>query len=235
MGANEWRAEEVWPPPDAETMTMFLRSGGRANTLNGDGALSADPPASGEPSDHFLYNPANPVPTVGGAHLGGVPTIFEVGVQDQRGVESRGDVLVYTSDPLERDTEVTGYVTLDLWAVTTAADTDWTAKLVDVHPNGQAQNVCDGILRASYRDSLESPSPIQAGEVYRYRVDVGPTAMLFRKGHQIRLEVSSSNFPAYARYTGSPHDQSSDMSPSTQTVLHDADHPSALNLPVVKR
>ena len=235
MGANEWRAEEVWPPPDAETMTLFLHSGGRANTLNGDGTLSADPPGSGEPSDHFLYNPANPVPTVGGAHLGAVPTIFEVGVQDQRGVESRGDVLVYTSAPLERDTEVTGYVTLDLWAATTGADTDWTGKLVDVHPDGKAQNVCDGILRASYRDSLESPSPIQTGEAYRYRVEVGPTAMLFRKGHQIRLEVSSSNFPAYARYTGSPHDQSDNMGPSTQTVLHDADHPSALQLPVVQR
>ena len=158
-----------------------------------------------------------------------------MGVQDQRGVESRGDVLVYTSAPLERDTEVMGYVTLDLWAATTADDTDWTAKLVDVHPDGSALNVCDGILRASYRDSLESPSPVQAGEVCRFSVDVGPTAMLFRKGHQIRLEISSSNFPAYARYTGSPHDKSGDMSPATQTVLHDADHPSALQLPVVRR
>ena len=235
MGANEWRAEEVWPPPDAETMTLFLRSGGRANTLNGDGTLSADPPSVLESPDHFLYNPANPVPTVGGAHLGGVPTLFEVGVQDQRVVEARGDVLVYTSAPLESDTEVTGYVTLDLWAATSADDTDWTAKLVDVHPDGSALNVCDGILRASYKDSLESPSPIQANEVCRYRVDVGPTAMLFRKGHQIRLEVSSSNFPAYARYTGSPHDKSADMSPATQTVLHDAEHPSALQLPVVRR
>ena len=235
MGANEWRAEEVWPPPDAETMTLFLRSGGRANTLNGDGTLSADPPAASEGSDHFLYNPANPVPTVGGAHLGGVITIFDVGVQDQRAVEARGDVLVYTSEPLECDTEVTGYVTLDLWAATTAVDTDWTAKLVDVHPDGSALNVCDGILRASYRNSLESPSPIQADEAYRYRVEVGPTAMLFRRGHQIRLEVSSSNFPAYARYTGSPHDQSAEMAPSTQTVLHDADYPSALLLPIVRR
>ena len=235
MGANEWRAEEVWPPPDAETMTLFLRSGGRANTLNGDGTLSEDPPSASESSDHFLYNPANPVQTVGGAHLGGVPTIFNVGVQDQRVVEARGDVLVYTSGPLERDTEVTGYVTLDLWAATTGEDTDWTAKLVDVHPDGSALNVCDGILRASYRSSLESPSPVQAGEVCRLSMDVAPTAMLFRKGHQIRLEVSSSNFPAYARYTGAPHDQSADMTPSTQTVLHDADHPSALLLPVVRR
>ncbi len=235
MGANEWRAEEAWPPPDAETMTLFLRSGGRANTLNGDGELSADPPAVSESPDHFLYNPANPVPTNGGAHLGGVPTLFQVGVQDQRGVESRGDVLVYTSEPLERDTEVTGYVTLDLWAATTAEDTDWTGKLVDVHPDGRTLNVCDGILRASYRDSLETPSPVKPGEVCQFRVEVGPTAMLFRKGHRIRLEVSSSNFPAYARHTGSPHDQSAEMTPSTQTVLHDANHPSALQLPVLRR
>ncbi len=235
MGANQWRKEEVWPPPDAETMTMFLRSGGRANTLNGDGCLSLDPPSAGEPPDHFLYNPANPVPTYGGAHLGGAPTVFEVGVQDQRAVEARGDVLVYTSDPLERDTEVTGHVALDLWAVTSASEADWTAKLVDVHPDSRALNVCDGILRASFRESLESPSPIQRGEAYLYHVDVGPTSMLFRKGHRIRLEVSSSNFPAYARCTGRPHHLSADMSPATHTVLHDAERQSALRLPVVRR
>ena len=235
MGANQWRGEEVWPPADAETMTLFLRSGGSANTLNGDGALSADPPSPTESPDRFVYDPADPAPTYGGAHLGGTVTIFEVGVQDQRAVEAREDVLVYTSEPLERDTEVVGYVTLDLWAVTSAEDADWTGKLVDVHPDGRAQNVCDGILRASCRDSLESPSPIQPGEAYRYRIDVGPTAMLFRKSHSIRLEVSSSNFPAYARYTGSPHDTAADLTPATQTILHDADHPSALELPVVRR
>ncbi len=235
MGRNEWRAEEAWPPPDAETMTLFLRSDGRANTLNGDGALSVDPPGESEAADRFLYNPLNPVPTHGGAHLGGIPTVFEVGAQDQRAVEGRGDVLVYTSAPLERDTEVVGNVTLDLWAATTASDTDWTAKLVDVHPDGLAINVCDGILRASYRESLESPSPIRPGVAYRYRVDVGPTAMLFRKGHRIRLEVSSSNFPAFARHTGAPHDEAVDLTPAMQTVLHDAGHPSALALPVVRR
>ncbi|MYA61875.1 MAG: CocE/NonD family hydrolase [Dehalococcoidia bacterium] len=235
MGANEWRAEESWPPPDAEPMTLFLRSGGRANTLNGDGALSLDAPSESESPDRFTYDPSNPVPTHGGAHLGGIVSVFEVGVQDQRAIEAREEVLAYTSEPLERDTEVTGHVELELWAVTSVTDTDWTAKLVDVHPDGQARNVCDGILRASFRDSLESPSPIQPGEAYRYNVDVGPTAMLFRKGHCIRLEVSSSNFPAYARNTGSPHHQSSDLTPATQTVLHDASHPSHLTLPVVRR
>ena len=182
MGANEWRAEERWPLPDAETMTLFLRSGGGANTLNGDGSLSADPPGASESPDRFTYDPANPVPTHGGAHLAGIPGVFEVGVQDQRGVESREDVLVYTSAPLERDTEVTGHVTLDLWAATEARDTHWTAKLVDVHPDGRALNICDGILRAAGRDSLESPSPVNPGEAYLYSLDVGPTSMVFRKG-----------------------------------------------------
>ena len=235
MGANEWRAEERWPIPDAETMTLFLRSGGGANTLNGDGSLSADPPGASESPDRFTYDPANPVPTHGGAHLSGIPGVFEVGVQDQRGVESREDVLVYTSAPLERDTEVTGHVTLDLWATTEAQDTHWTAKLVDVHPDGRALNICDGILRAASRDSLESPSPVNPGEAYLYRLDVGPTSMVFRKGHSVRLEVSSSNYPAYALHTGLPIHDSADTRPVTQTVLHDADYPSALRLPVVHR
>lgn len=235
MGENRWRAEEVWPPPDAETMTLFLRSGGRANGAGGDGALSPEPPRAGESPDRFTYDPANPVPTFGGAHLGILPTVFDAGVQDQRAIEARDDVLVYTSDPLERDTEITGYVALDLWASTSAADADWTAKLVDVHPDGRALNVCDGIRSASCRDSLEAPSPITPNEPHRCRVDVGPTSMLFRRGHRIRLEVSSSNFPAYARYAGSPRHVSADMSPSAQTVLHDADHQSALLLPIVRR
>ena len=216
-------------------MTMFLRSGGGANTLNGDGALSPDAPGESESPDRFIYDPSNPVPTHGGAHLAGIPSIFEVGVQDQRVIEAREDVLVYTSEPLERDTEATGHVELELWAVTSAADADWTAKLVDVHPDGQARNVCDGITRASFRDSLESPSPIQPGEAYRYNVNVGPTAMLFRKGHRIRLEVSSSNFPAYARSTGLPSHGSADITPVTQIILHDAGHPSRLTLPVVRK
>ena len=142
---------------------------------------------------------------------------------------------MYTTEPLERDTEVTGHVRLDLWAATSAEDADWTAKLVDVHPDGRALNVCDGILRASFRDSLETPAPAEPGEPRRYSVDAGPTSMLFRRGHRIRLEVSSSNFPAYARFTGVPRHLSADMSPSSQTVMHDAEHMSALELPVVNR
>lgn len=237
MGANTWRREEAWPPPSAQPVTYFLRSEGRANTLNGDGRLSLDPPRAGEPADHYLYNPIDPVPTCGGAHLHGIPGVFATGVQEQSTVESRADVLVYISDPMEKDTEVTGHVSVTLWAATSAPDTDWTAMLVDVHPDGRAYNVCDGIVRARYRTSLEQPSPIDPGNAYAYNIDLGPTSMLFRRGHRLRLAVSSSNFPAYARNlnTGGFHAEEIEPRPATQTILHDADHPSYVTLPIVTR
>jgi putative CocE/NonD family hydrolase len=235
MGANTWRSEEAWPPPSAQPVAYFLRSEGRANTLNGDGRLSLDPPGAAEPADHFLYNPLSPVPTCGGAHLHGIPGVFATGVQEQRAIQARQDVLVYTSAPLRQDTEVTGHVRVRLWAATSAPDTDWTAMLVDVHPDGRAYNVCDGILRARYRESLEEPSAIEPGAAYPYTLDLGPTSMLFRRGHCLRLTVSSSNFPAYARNlnTGGFHADEVAPRPATQTILHDADHPSVLTLPIV--
>jgi hypothetical protein len=237
MGDNVWRHESVWPPPGAQGQAYFLHSEGRANTLPDDGWLSLDPPRSGESPDRYLYNPLDPAPTLGGAHLSGLPGIFETGVQEQRPVAARADVLVYTSAPLERDTEVTGHVSLTLWAVTSAPDTDWTAMLADVHPNGHAYNVCDGILRASYRESLEQTSPLQPGEAYPYHLDLGPTSMVFRQGHRMRLTVSSSNFPAYARNlnSGGCHHEAVEPCPALQTVLHDPEHPSCLVLPMVPR
>lgn len=237
MGENVWRHESVWPPPGAQLQTYFLHSEGRANTLHGDGRLSLDPPRSGASPDRYLYNPLSPVPTLGGAHLSGLPGVFATGVQEQRPVEARADVLVYTSAPLERDTEVTGHVQLTLWAVTSVSDTDWTAMLVDVHPDGNAYNVCDGILRASYRESLEHTLLVQPGEAYAYPIDLGPTSMVFRQGHRIRLTVSSSNFPAYARNlnTGGSHSEEVEPCVALQTVLHDPEHPSRLVLPVVPR
>ena len=145
--------------------------------------------------------------------------------------------MVYTSEPLERDLEVSGNVSASLWAVTSAADTDWTAKLTDVHPDGRSFDVTDGILRAGYRDSLESPTPITPDDAHRYDIDLGPTGMMFKRGHRIRLQVSSSNFPYYARNmnTGRPHHEETEFLSAMQTVLHDADHPSHLVLPVVER
>jgi putative CocE/NonD family hydrolase len=148
MGATTWRSEEAWPPPRAQPVAYFLRSEGGAHPLNGDGRLSLDPPRAAEPADHFLYNPRSPPPTCGGAHLHGIPGVFDTGVQEQRAVQAREEVRVYTSAPLRQDTEITGHVRVRLWAATSAPDTDWTAMLVEVHPDGRAYHVCDGIRRA---------------------------------------------------------------------------------------
>ncbi|MEE9248284.1 MAG: CocE/NonD family hydrolase, partial [Dehalococcoidia bacterium] len=169
-------------------------------------------------------------------YLLGIPGVFRTGVEEQGPVEKREDVLVYTSSPLEQDLEVTGNVVLTLWAATSAPDTDWAAKLTDVHPDGNSYNVCDGILRASFRESLEKTTAVEPGEAYEYKIDLGPTAMLFRRGHRIRLQVSSSNYPAFARNlnSGAPHHQGKEARSAIQTVLHDADHPSRLILPVTQ-
>ena len=235
MGANRWQSAEAWPPPDADALSFFLHGDGKANSRDGDGSLSVEPPVETETPDHYLYNPRDPVPTLGGPYALSDPETVRVGVQEQGPVESREDVLVYTSQPLDRGVEVTGNVNLNLWAVTSAADTDWTAKLVDVHPDGNSYNVCEGILRARFRESLEEPTPIEPGEVYRYDVDLGPTSMHFKRGHRIRLQVSSSNFPAFARNlnTGGASHEETEYRLALQTVLHDAAHPSCLVLPVM--
>jgi hypothetical protein len=190
---------------------------------------------SGSPSDTFTYDPANPVPTVGGplccdaVHLAPGP-------RDQKEVEARPDVLVYSTPPLEQDLEVTGPVTLDLYASTSAADTDFTAKLVDVAPDGTAINLTEGILRARYRESTTGEAkPIVPGQVYEYKIDMWSTSNVFLKGHKIRLEVSSSNFPRFDRNlnTGKGAATDSTFVKATNTILHDIAHPSALILPVV--
>jgi putative CocE/NonD family hydrolase len=159
------------------------------------------------------------------------------GPRDQKEVESRADVLVYSTPPLDSDTEVTGRVTLDLYASSSAVDTDFTAKLVDVWPNGFAQNLTEGILRASYRESTSEAKPIVPGKVYEYKIDMWSTSNVFLKGHRIRLEVSSSNFPRFDRNlnTGKSASTSSTFVKATNTILHDSAHPSVLVLPVVPR
>jgi putative CocE/NonD family hydrolase len=193
--------------------------------------------AQKDSADSFVYDPANPVPTVGGplccdsAHLAPGP-------RDQNEVEARPDVLVYSTPPLDQDLEVTGPVTLDLFAKSSAVDTDFTAKLVDVWPNGFAQNLTEGILRARFRESTAGePKPTTPGQVYEYKIDLWSTSNVFLKGHRIRLEVSSSNFPRFDRNlnTGKSAADSSEFVKATNTVLHDSEHPSALVLPVVPR
>ncbi len=239
MGQNEWRNEAAWPLARATATSYYLGSAGKANSASGDGMLAAAKPTQTKPTenkaDTFVYDPANPVPTVGGP-LCCDPMHLGPGPRDQKDVEARPDVLVYSTPPLDADLEVTGPVTLDLFAKSSAVDTDFTAKLVDVWPNGFAQNLTEGILRASFRESTYGdPKPLVPGQVYEYKIDVWSTSNVFLKGHRIRLEVSSSNFPRFDRNlnNGKRAADSSDFVKATNTVLHDAEHPSALVLPVV--
>jgi putative CocE/NonD family hydrolase len=238
MGENKWRDEEAWPLERVKPTSYYLHSCGNVDGPDSHGSLYiGDIEFRCESDDTYVYDPANPVPTVGGPlccdaiHLAPGP-------RDQKEVESRPDVLVYSTPPLESDVEVTGPVTLDLFASSSAVDTDFTAKLVDVWPNGFAQNLTEGILRASYRESTLAAKPIVPGKVYEYKIDLWATSNVFLKGHRIRLEVSSSNFPRFDRNlnTGKSAGTSAVFMKATNTILHDHPaHPSALILPVVLR
>ena len=220
-----WRDEQEWPLARTQYVPFYLHSGGRANSLEGDGWLSRDPSGS-EPTDIFLYNPQNPVPTIGAG-----------GVYDQRPVERRLDVLLYSTLPLPEPIEVTGPVTVILYASSAALDTDFTAKLVDVAPNGYARNLCEGIIRARYRNSPARPELLEPGQPYKFTIDLLVTSNLFQAGHQIRLEISSSNFPRFDRNpnTGESAGTARSTQPAMQTVYHDTQHPSHLLLPVIPR
>jgi putative CocE/NonD family hydrolase len=221
MGTNEWRDEQEWPLARAKETSYYLRSNGHANTAVGDGALWLEPPQSSEPPDAYTYDPRDPVPIAGGAVLGA-----RAGVVKQNDIERRHDVLVYTTPTLTRDTEVTGPVQLILYVTTTAPNTDFTAKLVDVHPNGDAYNVCDGILRRAYT---------QTDEITEIAIDLWPTSMVFFEGHSIRLEVSSSSFPRFDRNpnTGRFIPTETEPIPAHQEVHHGATKPSRLILPLI--
>lgn len=238
MGRNEWRDEEDWPLARAKATRYFLRSEGNANSAAGDGSLSPQAEAGGDREgqarDTFEYDPANPVPTVGGP-LCCRADLLKPGPLDQKEVEQRQDVLVYSTPALQHDLEVTGPVTAELYVSTSSADTDFTAKLVDVWPNGFVQNLTEGILRLRYRNSPEKPEPAKPGSVYRITVDLWATSDVFLAGHKVRLEISSSNFPRFDRNlnTGEEQAQATRMKKATNTVLHDKEHPSALILPVV--
>lgn len=234
MGANTWRDEQEWPLARAVDTRYYLHSNGHANTLNGDGVLSTSVPKA-ESTDTYLYDPAHPVMTRGGALL--MAPEFPGGPFDQRQTESRDDVLTYTTPALEQDTEVTGPVVVHLWATSSAPDTDFVARLVDVYPDGYAQNLTDGIIRARYRNFAhgEAPSLIEQGKAYEYEIDLWATSNLFKKGHHIRVDITSSNFPRWDRNPNTGHDFGTDeqLVVATQTILHDAEHPSYIVLPIV--
>ena len=235
MGDNAWRDEQEWPLARAQAVDYYFHSQGKANSLHGDGSLSPQPPSQ-EPADVYLYNPGDPVPTRGGP-LCCNPYFAANGAFDQREVEARPDVLVYTTPPLKRDVEVTGPVTVSLWAASSQPDTDFTAKLVDVCEDGCARNLTDGIIRARYRESASNPSLLEPGKAYLYTIDLWATSNVFPAGHRIRVEVSSSNFPRFDRNTntGGAIAEDAGFKPALQTVLHDPQHPSHITLPLVSR
>ena len=215
-------------PPSNATATQ-----GQAHADNEFGSAVAAAKAAAV-SDEFVYDPGNPVPSVGGhsccSWLAGPQGQF-----DQSAIEQRPDILVYSSAPLKQAMEVTGPITVTLYAKTTAPDTDFTAKLVDVAPDGSAINLANGIQKASYRASLTNPTPVVPGQIYAYKIHVWPTSNLFKEGHRIRIEISSSDFPQFApnSNTGAPFGTSSTWQKATQTILHDAAHPSAVILPLI--
>jgi putative CocE/NonD family hydrolase len=235
MGENKWRDEASWPLERAKETRYYLHSDGKANSAAGDGSLSIGA-AHKESADSYVYDPANPAPTVGGP-LCCDPSHLQGGARDQAQVESRFDVLVYSTPPLAEDVEVTGPITLDLYAKSSAVDTDFTGKLVDVGPDGKAINLTEGILRARYRDSKTQATPIVPGKIYEYKIDLWSTSNVFLKGHKIRLEVSSSNFPRFDRNlnTGKSAAESAEFVKATNAILHDSEHPSAVILPIVPR
>lgn len=229
MGDNAWRDEWEWPLARTEWTSWYLRSGGSANTLEGDGSLSHEPSRE-EHFDSFEYDPANPVPSRGGPS--GAFVNFP-GAWEQRDIEVRPDVLCYTSGPLPQDLEITGPVSLELWASSSAPDTDFTAKLVDVGSDGTAINICEGIVQAR----RASGRLLEPGAVHRFEIDVSATSTVFKAGHRVRLDVSSSSFPAAYPNPNTGGDRYDDGGPraASQRVFHDAQHPSRLILPVIPR
>jgi len=226
MGTNVWRDEQEWPLARAVPTPYYLHAGG---------ALRVDPPSASVAPDRFVYDPADPVPTHGGALL--MAPEYLTGPRDQRAIEARPDVLTYTTDVLERDMEVTGPVTVSLWACSSAPDTDFVARLVDVYPDGRAYNLTDGILRARYRRGFSNEVFLEPGVPERFDIDLWATSNVFRAGHRVRLQVTSSNFPRWDRNPNTGHrfgtDSLADLRTAEQTILHDADHPSHVLLPVV--
>lgn len=234
MGDNLWRDEADWPLARTQWTPWYLHA---------DGSLSPSAPRGEATPSNYAHDPSDPVPTVGGPTLinggpdGGIA--WMPGPRDQRAVEARPDVLTFTSTELTEDLEVTGPVTVTLHAATSAADTDFTAKLVDVWPDGRALSVVDGIVRARYRDGSGRAKPITPGKVYEYTIDLLATSQVFKAGHRIRIDVASSNFPCFDRNPGNGAPVATatadDFVVAEQTLFHDSDHPSYVTLPVIPR
>lgn len=231
MGENKWVEENEWPMAHTQWTRFYLHSGGRANSLFGDGTLSAAAPAA-EPSDGYSSNPARPAPFIT------EPSFAQIGsTDDYRAVHRRDDVLVYTSAPVAEDTQVCGPIKLQLYAASSARDTDFMGLLLDVWPDGFSQRLIDGMVRARFREGMEKPSLIAPGQTYAYTLDLWNTCQTFQKGHRIRLQVASTAFPKYDRnpQTGGPLGRTTELRSAEQKIFHDSAHPSHLVLPIVPK
>ncbi len=229
MGANYWTDENEWPIARTQSTKYYLHSGGRANSSYGDGTLTRQEPAK-EPADGYTYEPAKPTPFIT------EPSFAQIGgPDDYRPVERRDDVLVYTSEPVPEDTEVCGPIRMQLYASSSAKDTDFMAMLLDVWPDGFAQRLIDGMVRARFRSGMDKPELLQPDKVYAYNVDMWNTCQVFLKGHRMRVQIASSAFPKYDRNlnTGETLGKTTRMQTADQKIYHERDYPSAIIVPVV--
>jgi len=230
MGANQWMDEKEWPLAKTHYAEFYFHGTGRSNTLYGDGKLSESKPTAEKP-DSFTYDPADPVPFITD------PSFEQIGgPDDYRAVERRDDVLVYTSDPVQQDTEVCGPIKVTLYAATSGKDTDFTAKLLDVWPSGFAERLSDGIVRARFRNGMQKQEAIAPGTAYEYQIDAWNTCQMLKPGHRFRVEISSSAFPKYSRNlnNGEALGKTAEMMVARQTIYHDAAHPSRITLPIIE-
>lgn len=236
MGSNEWQAAEQWPPKAAEMTTFYLSSNGKANSLYGDGQLLRAQPKGQQPADQFVYDPMNPVKSYGG-NVCCTGNAVRGGAYDQQVMETRNDILVYTSDVLEEGVEITGSIESTLYVSSDAKDTDFTIKLIDVYPDGKAYNLDETIQRVRYREGYEKEVFMKKGEVYKVDLTPMSTSNYFAKGHRIRIEVSSSNFPRFTRNlnTGGNNFDEKEGVVATNQIHHSAKYPSQIKLPMMKK
>jgi putative CocE/NonD family hydrolase len=236
MGSNEWQSSDTWPPGKADIVTYYLESGGKANSVMGDGVLSTKAPGVEDHPDTFVYDPVYPVPSNGG-NFCCMGNAIQAGAFDQRQMETRNDILVYSSDVLETGLEVSGTIEVILYVGSDVKDTDFTVKLLDVYPDGRAYNLDETIQRARYREGYDKEVFMESGEIYEISVSPMSTSNYFAAGHRIRIEVSSSNFPRFTRNmnTGGNNYDETEGNVARNTVHHSADHPSQIKLPIVKR
>ncbi|PHN02686.1 CocE/NonD family hydrolase [Flavilitoribacter nigricans] len=234
MGSNKWQHADTWPPESAKMTTYYFSSGGQANSLYGDGRLSLQPTKGSKP-DKFAYDPMNPVPSYGG-NVCCTGNAVQGGAFDQQVMETRHDILVYTSEPLEEGIEVSGFIESTLYVSSDAKDTDFTIKIIDVYPDGTAYNLDETIQRARYREGYDQEVFMKDGEVYKLEMTPMSTSNYFAKGHRIRVEISSSNFPRFERNLntgGNNYDESKGVI-AHNTIHHSADHPTQIRLPIVQ-